>query len=57
MCYNSASGVLAQLARASAWHAEGQEFESPTLHQFCIGNNLFLFLCYNISYEDDINWY
>ena len=28
--------MLAQLARASAWHAEGQEFESPTLHQFCM---------------------
>ena len=40
MCYNSASGVLAQLARASAWHAEGQEFESPTLHHFYVGNSL-----------------
>ena len=40
MCYNSVSGVLAQLARASAWHAEGQEFESPTLHQFYVGNSL-----------------
>ena len=25
-------GALAQLARALAWHARGQEFESPMLH-------------------------
>ena len=27
-------GELAQLARAPALHAGGQEFESPILHQF-----------------------
>ncbi len=34
MCYIiNALGELAQLARASALHAEGQGFESPILHQ------------------------
>ena len=33
ICYIiSALGELAQLARASALHAEGQGFESPILH-------------------------
>lgn len=27
------NGAVAQLARASAWHAEGQGFKSPQLHQ------------------------
>ena len=30
-------GVLAQLARASALHAEGHQFESDTLHQIKFG--------------------
>lgn len=29
----STFGVLAQLARASRWQREGQEFKSPILHQ------------------------
>ena len=34
MCYIIwVLGELAQLARASALHAEGQGFESPILHQ------------------------
>lgn len=35
-CYieKNNSGGLAQLARASALQAEGQEFESPSLHHF-----------------------
>ena len=34
ICYIiNALGELAQLARASALHAEGQGFESPILHQ------------------------
>ena len=33
-------GVVAQLARAPALHAGGQEFESPRLH-FVIIDNLF----------------
>ena len=33
---NSTDGELAQLARAPALHAGGQEFESPILHQFVI---------------------
>ncbi len=34
LCYNNfvADGELAQLARASRLHREGQGFESPTLH-------------------------
>ena len=31
---NLCDGELAQLARAPALHAGGQEFESPILHQF-----------------------
>ena len=31
---NLSDGELAQLARAPALHAGGQEFESPILHQF-----------------------
>ena len=31
---SSIYGELAQLARAPALHAGGQEFESPILHQF-----------------------
>jgi hypothetical protein len=30
-------GAVAQLARASAWHAEGRGFESPQLHS-CLGS-------------------
>ena len=33
---NLTYGELAQLARAPALHAGGQEFESPILHHFCI---------------------
>ena len=29
-------GALAQLARASAWHAEGHRFEPDMLHQILI---------------------
>ena len=37
MCYIIwVLGELAQLARASALHAEGQGFESPILHQVII---------------------
>ena len=31
---NLSDGELAQLARAPALHAGGQEFESPILHQY-----------------------
>ena len=33
-------GAVAQLARASAWHAEGRGFESPQLHQWLVACEL-----------------
>ena len=39
-------GELAQLARASALHAEGQGFESPILHQV---DYFMQKACYNIK--------
>lgn len=33
-------GELAQLARALAWHARGQGFESPILHKNFFNNFL-----------------
>ena len=33
-------GALAQLARASAWHAEGHRFEPDMLHQILKDRNL-----------------
>ena len=36
-------GPVAQLARAPALHAGGQEFESPQVHQEKIPSGIFLF--------------
>ena len=37
----SGSGGLAQLARALAWHARGQRFESVILHVSFLGRTIF----------------
>jgi hypothetical protein len=49
-------GGLAQLARACAWQAQGQGFDSPNLHRSYF-RVAFLFLSFfdRISEKDDIN--
>lgn len=39
--YNESTGVLAQLIRALRWQRRGHEFESRTLHQVEIIQNIF----------------
>ena len=38
------AGDVAQLARALAWHARGQGFESPYLHKSSVDQNFFYVL-------------
>ena len=41
-------GELAQLARAFAWHARGQGFDSPVLHKVKAYKNVGLFMIFTV---------